>query len=170
MHIHKCDQMPLYLYSECNLRLLHPSISLSLWRLLFLCSAFLSLCVTFLLHEEPQSGLIIFGLFIHFAFEPGYIQTHTDVLTDVKMHSVYDTSVLIGFQAKNACSLAMKHSDAAVFITLLCLNRLGSVTWKEKINANKGYPCFGDPVWYQELLHVSLSQHVCVWYLKSSSL
>lgn len=58
--------------------------------------------MTFLLHEESQSGLIIFGLFIHFAFELGYIQTHTDVLTDVKTHSIYDTSVLIGFEPENA--------------------------------------------------------------------
>ena len=105
IHIHTCDQMPLYPYSECNLRLLHLSISsLSVWRLLFLCSAFLSLCVTLLLHEEPQSGLIIFGLFIQLAFEPGrsvHSHTDTDVLTDVKIHSIYDTSVLIAFQPKN---------------------------------------------------------------------
>lgn len=33
------------------------------------CSAVLSLCVTLSLHMEAQSGLIISGLFIHFAFE-----------------------------------------------------------------------------------------------------
>lgn len=42
---------------------------LLLWRLLLLGSAILSLCVTLFLHKEPQSGLIIFGLCIHFAFE-----------------------------------------------------------------------------------------------------
>lgn len=89
--------------------------SASHWRLLFLQweAAILSLCVTLLLHKEPQSGLIIFGLFIHFVFELGcsvfslHSQSHTGVLTDVEihlhyiLHLWYINSLLIGFQPKN---------------------------------------------------------------------
>lgn len=128
--IHTCDQMPFYLFSECNLRLLHPSISLSLWRLLFLCSAFLSLCVTLLLHKETRSGLIIFGRFIHFAFELRcsvysctHIQSHTDVITDVKntLHLWYISS-LIGFPPKNTVQwnmmIQLSYSHYYVWIDL----------------------------------------------------
>lgn len=106
--IHTCDQMPLYLFSECNLRLLHPSISLSLWRLLFLCSAFLSLCVTLLLHKEPQSDLIISGVFIHLAFELGcsvypctHIQSHRCNHRCKNTLRLGYISSLIGFPPKN---------------------------------------------------------------------
>lgn len=108
-HIHTCDQMPLYFFSECNLRLLHPSIRLSLWRLLFLCSAFLFLCVTLLLHKEPRSGLIISGLFIHFAFELGcsllsrtQLQSHRcKKYSPFRRHQSIQLSYnLIGFQRK----------------------------------------------------------------------
>lgn len=71
--------------------------------------------------------------------------TYTDVLTDVKIHSIYDTSVLIGFQPKKEYSLPMRHSDAAVFSTLLRMNRLGLI---KKINVKDiYYQCFGSPVW-----------------------
>ncbi len=51
-----------------------------------------------------------------------HVQLHINVLTDVKigLHPIYDASVLIGFQPKNAKS----YNDAAVLITLLCMNRL----------------------------------------------
>lgn len=54
--------------------------------------------------------------------------TYTDVLTDVKIHSIYDTSVLIGFQPKEEYRLRRKYSDAAVFSTLLRMNGPGLIT------------------------------------------
>lgn len=102
---------------------LHQPLSL-----LFLCSAFPSLCVTFLLWMGPQSSPIIFGLFIWLAFEPGFSvnsiaithrHTHTDELTDVKIHSIYDTSGLIGFQHS---SLSTKNTYTVLKWTTVSLS------------------------------------------------
>lgn len=82
--------------------------------------------MTFLLHEEPQSGLIIFGLFIRLAFEPGFSVSApcTDVLTNVKIQRTCATSALIGFQAHILCA-KNTHSDAAAFIIVYNLAQIG---------------------------------------------
>lgn len=69
----------------------------------------LSLCVTPLRHKEPQSGLIIFGLFYSLRLWTGastlpHKQPHTDVITDVKKkkkHTPFMIRLLIAFQHRS---------------------------------------------------------------------
>ena len=113
-YAHTCDQMPLYLYLECNLKLLHPCISLSLCCLLFLCSAFL-LPLLYVRHfplrgaSEWPYHLLAFsfasplnlGFLWTLAITHRLTLSHTDALTDVIIHPIYDTSALIEFQLSN---------------------------------------------------------------------
>lgn len=111
----------------------------------------LSLCVTPLRHKEPQSGLIIFGLFYSLRLWTGAStlprkQPHTDVITDVKKktHSIYDTPA-------NWVS-AQKHS--AVKRTKIQLSFMTA-------DLNFLHDRFSRQTFQYESCYVGLIQHAC---------
>lgn len=177
-HTHTHDQVPLYPYSECNHRLLHPCISLSLSRLLFLCSAFLSLCVTFLLCKEPPSGLIIFGLSFGLPLNLGFLWMLLHRCTHRcknALHLCYISANCISTYPSSVLrthSLTIKHSDAAAFITLFCMNWPGlmkkrKIQWKV-IHASHSVcvvNVYGTKSSFDAAIHKTyyvLSLHVCM--------
>ena len=85
-----------------------------------------------------------------------HIQSQRNALTDVKIdsHLWYISGPLIREE-----HVLMKHNDAAVFVTLSCMNRVELIAWKEISYLNVGdRDAF---FWAHKLLHVCMWVNMC---------